>query len=271
MTTRKLLANLGDSNWTEHGGFLVFDKDEYGNYTVDVVDTWRLHVGEISEESDPKMLWDVYSFDLETVSPNEDTWYKVKEAAKSYDLEESEVWDLLNSDDPVKLAGGYQVLIGYHGAIEFDCYPVTLNAIELQTRYSNLIGYSDLWAWNKAELVNSMAKTFWVLAWSDYEEEQGRSYPGQELFNMAPDTPQSAIEYAHKFYLKVENENGISLQDFTPKGLDEDDNDFHADLGHYLVMESLGHGIAWTDDRDEDHGLKLPYVENYEHDFDEKD
>ena len=51
MTIAKLLANLGDQCWTEHGGFLVFDKDEYNQNFVEIIDTWRIDCGDCEDDS----------------------------------------------------------------------------------------------------------------------------------------------------------------------------------------------------------------------------
>jgi hypothetical protein len=112
-------------------------------------------------------------------------------------------------------------------------------------------------------IVEAMARAMFVSSWADYEEEHGRYYPGQELMDIAPDTPQDAIDEAVKLYDEIEEINDIDFNDFIPPGFSDDwDRELADEFGHYLAMEALGHGVSWMDDY-EHHGLKIPNIEYY--------
>jgi hypothetical protein len=141
---RTLLANLGDSDFTRYGAFLLFDKDEHGNYTLEKVDTWRVDCGAVEDEYDPAMLWDIYRIWLDKVSP--DDWFmdRLDKVEESAGLDQGLLITLLESDDMVQRALGFEALAGYFGAREFDWEPLTLNAKEMEDRYEGLIESGEL-------------------------------------------------------------------------------------------------------------------------------
>src|SRR3546814_14997475 len=48
-------------------------------------------------------------------------------------------------------------------------------------------------------IIDEMARTLWVLAWADAEEEHGgRAYPGTNLMDVAPETPPEAWDAANQ-------------------------------------------------------------------------
>lgn len=139
---RKLLTNLGDVNFTTYGGFLVFQGEQEPE--VEIVDTWRLDTGDADDENDPDMRWDIYRFPIEKLDENDWWWDRLDQAADSVEMDEDELKELLTSDDPIERAIGYQALVGYFGAHEFDSYPLELNAEEMEKRYPGLIEPGEL-------------------------------------------------------------------------------------------------------------------------------
>ena len=111
-----------------------------------------------------------------------------------------------------------------------------------------------------SQILDGMAKAYWADAWASQMEEMQLSghLSGMEIMDVMPqEIPAKAMEIAKKLYAKIEKDNNIKLEDFTPPG----EEDFDKDLfGHYLAMEAMGHGVGWSDDH-EDHGLEIPYVE----------
>jgi hypothetical protein len=120
----------------------------------------------------------------------------------------------------------------------------------------------------RTEIIDSMARTIFVCAWADREESEGRSYSGQDLFDVAPeDTPTEAFDLAYKWAHEVEETNGWPLDKlyadalvviyaegakwYTTRKPSEER------FGHCLAFEIMGHGVGWSDDYP-DHGLKLP-------------
>lgn len=98
---------------------------------------------------------------------------------------------------------------------------------------------------DKQEILESMARTAFVLAWASYEEEEGRTYPGTDLCDVAPtETPVQFAEWAEE-----------SLQDALQRAcqatLDAWGEADEEDLGRALAL-SIG---GWTAGLDE---LGLP-------------
>ena len=115
------------------------------------------------------------------------------------------------------------------------------------------------------EIIKGMARAFFVTAWADREEELGRTYPGMELTEVAPETPPEVLLKVNYVLGVIEGMNGeapyVRIQKLP---LDAGENlavDWGFAFGWYLGMESLGHGVAWTDDGAPPHGLELPLVE----------
>ena len=110
------------------------------------------------------------------------------------------------------------------------------------------------------DIMDSMARTLFVEAWANYIEEehpeQTRGWAGMDLMDIAPETSPWAHRRAKDLYLKIEEINGLHSILKEVERLDADEDLF----GHYLVMESLGHGVAWSDDH-EPHNLELPFIE----------
>lgn len=111
-------------------------------------------------------------------------------------------------------------------------------------------------------IIKGMAKTLSTLAWADFAEEHDATsgFSGQDLMEISPEPSQFAIKRAEELYDSIEEMNGVDLNGFVPPG--EDDSFDLEKFGFYLVMEALGHGVAWTDDH-EDHGLEMPLIESY--------
>jgi hypothetical protein len=150
----RLLANLGDYNPIDHGGYFVFT-DETGQYDPEV------EYLDAPAEDDGE--WVVYRFEPErcawvngVLSDNKyhrdhPAWFfKTKkekaerpqdsdtfgDAARSADMSRKELRTLLCSEDPCQRAVGYEVIAGYCGWHEFDHYPVTLTREEAEARYA---------------------------------------------------------------------------------------------------------------------------------------
>lgn len=139
-------------------------------------------------------------------------------------------------------------------------------------------------------VVIAMARAFFVSAWADEQEENGRNYPGQDLMDVAPETPEYALRFAYKFLGMIEqaNDNNIyslveqaaaadgyqkddilqftrenrldTYKNATLRAIEATQGKFVSDFGHYLAMQGLGHGVSWFDD----HGrfeIEIPLVE----------
>jgi len=123
-------------------------------------------------------------------------------------------------------------------------------------------------------IVESMARTLFVTNWADRCEENGQTFPGCELMDIAPSTSDDALHQAYRLMGMIEALNGGSMICLLARVCHQDDElpDAHdwvnqfklkEDFGHYLVMEALGHGVSWSDDHD-DHGLTIPGFEYWD-------
>lgn len=111
-----------------------------------------------------------------------------------------------------------------------------------------------------------MAKGPWALEWADREEEKGRSFSGQDIYELAPNPPSDAIAWAEDVSAQLRRLNGVdALEDVYTKasfaGFDKDREVF----GMYLGCQIAGHGISWCDDLQPgaERYIDLPHREFY--------
>jgi hypothetical protein len=116
------------------------------------------------------------------------------------------------------------------------------------------------------DIFESAARALFVNAWADREEEEGRTYPGQELMEVAPETPDDARLAAASLFKSTELVNKKQIENLYFRALKlsgKEDNEHWRDLfGHYLAMEALGHGVGLGDEF-RDHGVEVPDVTYY--------
>ena len=123
------------------------------------------------------------------------------------------------------------------------------------------------------DIVEKIARTFFVDAWArdeEYEAERDPDYelpfgPGDDLMDVAPDTPRDALKAAEEYAQEIEKANKMSLDRMFEHaariaGEDPEDAGLAEDFGFVTAMEALGHGISWRDDHPA-HGLEVPSTE----------
>lgn len=118
------------------------------------------------------------------------------------------------------------------------------------------------------EIRDAMARALYVSAWASWADEMGINTSGCELMDLAPETPAEATAAADRLYQGIEDLNFGGAMDL--ESLCELIQADPSELGHYLAMESLGHGVAYSDDLPFDqwddpmfnHCLDLPYAES---------
>lgn len=106
-------------------------------------------------------------------------------------------------------------------------------------------------------IIGSMARALWVCAWADHEEEEDRTYPGQELMDVAPETPILATIEGARLCGKYEEANGLEIHCLAQQAanaegisLENRSPDFDQEFGHALAMMALRHGVSWFDDHE---------------------
>jgi hypothetical protein len=124
----EFVINLGDVNVADYGGFIVY-RDTTGIYSPEA---------EIYEANDEETGGQVSRIVLDKAG--DDEWYMDKLASVAATIGDTEaaVRARLLSDDIVERAKGYQDLILYFGAYEFDSYPRALTEAEAKERYKDI-------------------------------------------------------------------------------------------------------------------------------------
>ena len=147
----KLVANLGDVNPLDYGGYFVF-VDETGVYPPEA---------ELLVINDDCQIL-AYRFVLKPCTfidgvlsdnrfhPDHCAWFATtaaKMAARPQDgkgladiaaftgIEESELVGMLCSEDPIELALAYRAIGEYHGFDNLDSYPLEMSHAEARARY----------------------------------------------------------------------------------------------------------------------------------------
>jgi RNA binding exosome subunit len=121
---------------------------------------------------------------------------------------------------------------------------------------------------DRDEIIDAAARAFFVNDWADREGEAGRTYPGEDLMDVAPDTSKSAEAFGKKFIEAIEKKQGKSIEKLYVRAATDDSSKHlkkptEEDFGYALAMQALGTGVAWSDDHPE-LGWKPPRVEFYD-------
>lgn len=158
----KLIANLGDVNPIDYGGYFIYI-DETGVYDPEA----ELLIAPEDEDEDGNGEWTIYRFELERCTyidgilsdnrfhPELSAWFAQSPAERAerpqdttnlanvasfIDSTEDALQTDLCSDDPIARAHAYRAIGDYHGFENFDSYPITLrNRAEVEARYAEEI------------------------------------------------------------------------------------------------------------------------------------
>lgn len=142
----KLIANLGDVNPIEYGGYFIY-VDKTGVYGPEAELL-------ISPDSD-NGKWGVYRFSLDKCTfingilsdnkfhPELSAWFAkpttyLSNVANCVGGDVSGLIQWFCSDNPCERAMAYRCVGDYHGFENFDSYPLTLNHKEVLKRYKGL-------------------------------------------------------------------------------------------------------------------------------------
>lgn len=118
---------------------------------------------------------------------------------------------------------------------------------------------------DRDEFVDAAARAMWVSSWASAAEEQGESFGG-DLMDVAPPTPDEAIEAAEVFATRLARVNEVDIDRLWVRAAHAPGKHYREptveDFGHYLAMASLGHGVSWFDDHPP-FLLEIPHSEFY--------
>lgn len=123
------------------------------------------------------------------------------------------------------------------------------------------------------EFIRGAARAMFVSEWASIEELHGRTYPGMELMDVAPVTPQYAELEAARLLGKFESANHSHLSrilfhaavaeidgEWCGEAQSQWINENAREFGHYIAMQAMGHGVSWFDDH-ERFAIIVPHFE----------
>lgn len=147
------------------------------------------------------------------------------------------------------------------GAWSIEDYWKVVRKIRRMAKERGLTHYLPLYSAEIKEIVEWMARTIFVLKWADRQEEKGITYPGQELFEVAPRTSKDAKIGAWALVEDLQEANKLSIFEIYDQALQraklENTAKNREEFGYLVAMEAMGTGIALEEDFP-DHGLEIP-------------
>jgi hypothetical protein len=143
----KLIGNLGDVNFIDYGGFLVYE-DQTGTYPPEV----EVILEPDDDQAEDQEEWTIHRIVLEKCTyidgvlsdnvhhPNIPAWWAsdMKSMARACDQDLAELIGWFCSDDAMDRAEAYRVLYSYHSIANGDSYPATYNRAEIEARYAEV-------------------------------------------------------------------------------------------------------------------------------------
>lgn len=117
-----------------------------------------------------------------------------------------------------------------------------------------------------ATILVGLIRAPWSDWWAREQEERGRSFSGQDVYDAAPGRfPRAAQLWGVRVANEIERMNGTTLAQLfaeaVQSGYPNDAEHFGADLG----LQASGHGVSYMDDMPAGAPdfIKLPYREFY--------
>ena len=114
------------------------------------------------------------------------------------------------------------------------------------------------------EIVEAMARAIWVSAYitaSHDDDDLQQAGPGEDWYDVVPDTPLAAHDVAEQFATELERTNQLGLIYMFDRAAHRrgkhDRPPTPEEFGAMLVAESQGSGVRWGDNHPE-HGFKVP-------------
>lgn len=126
---KDVITNLGDINWMDHGGFLVYRENE--QLYADLIEVIAYTNNDITE-------WQVSTICLDVVNLSNPEWFikNLQNVADFIGIDHHELLIKITSNDEDGLSFVYQALVDYFGAINFDQSPVCYtDREELESQY----------------------------------------------------------------------------------------------------------------------------------------
>lgn len=115
------------------------------------------------------------------------------------------------------------------------------------------------------DILRGIARGPWSDHWATQQEEAGESFSGQDVYDLAPDAPKWARDWAVKLADVLVALNNRSLADLYQAAVDAGFNRDEESFGVALGLQCSGHGVSWDDDiRNPSLKIKYPSTEFYD-------
>lgn len=118
----------------------------------------------------------------------------------------------------------------------------------------------------RKQCLYGMAKGPWANWWANEQEEKGRSFSQQNIYDLCPEPPPAARKWARDVYEKIAFLNTYFPEGMTmifAKAKSEGFAGNAEEFGFYLGCQVSGMGIAWDDDLSTNYKIELPHQEFY--------
>ena len=118
---------------------------------------------------------------------------------------------------------------------------------------------------SRTEVVRGMLRgiedALWLPAWADAMEEAGERSPRNITRETADPMPAAVSAAARLVAREMQSLNDAGLTDLWRRASEADGREADPEqLGYYLTMQALGHGVSWEDDH-RPFKVKLPRME----------
>ena len=114
------------------------------------------------------------------------------------------------------------------------------------------------------EILYGMARGPWADHWANVQGERGRSFSGQNIYDICPEPPRMAKRWARRLADDIVSANdGLGLEPLFLAARNAGFDKSREDFGFYLGCEACGMGIRWDDDLSTNLKIEVPYREFY--------
>ena len=98
-------------------------------------------------------------------------------------------------------------------------------------------------------MLRGIEDALWLPAWASAVDELGERTPRHITRETADPAPRDVARAARLIAQRIERDNQASLAALHARASAADGRDADPEeLGYYLTMQALGHGVGWTDD-----------------------
>ena len=108
------------------------------------------------------------------------------------------------------------------------------------------------------EILYGLAKGPWADFWANRQEEKGRSFSQQNIYDICPEPPRAAKAWAQETADQiVAMNNSLSLEALYLAARHDGFSRSREEFGFYLGCQASGMGISWDDDLTPNNELKI--------------